>query len=137
MAKKPAIQMTNGIDDIIKGGIAIGRKVAKRAKKLESKFAQRNIKSHPSIGEITKKEAKRIGPPNYPKIPKTRFAQNKLAKKYAKERVVIQNKYDAQYAAEAAKKSAIREKGKAALASGKKVSKEDWQKLQARKYKGK
>jgi hypothetical protein len=118
MAKKPAIQMTNGIDDIIKGGVAIGRKVAKRARKLESKFAQRNIKSHPSIGEITKKEAKRIGPPNYPKIPKTRFAQNKLAKKYAKERVVIQKKYDAQYAAEAAetaRRKANAKKGQAIL----------------------
>ena len=132
MANKPAIQMTNGIDDIIKGGIAIGRKVAKRVSKAETKFLTRNMKSGM---QITKKEAKRNA--NYPKIPKTRFGQNKLAKKYAKERVVIQAKYDAQYAAENAKRAAIREKGKAALASGKKVSKEDWQKLQARKYKGK
>lgn len=66
MAKKPAIQMTNGIDDIIKGG-----------KKLLYRAADAMPKS------------------NYKK-------QVKTAKKYAKERVVIQNKYDAQYAAEAA-----------------------------------
>ena len=97
MAKKPAIQMTNGIDDIIKGGISIGRNVVKRVSKAETKFLTRNMKSGM---QITKKEAKRNA--NYPKVPKTRFGQNKLAKKYAKERVVIQNKYDAQYAAEAA-----------------------------------
>jgi ABC-type uncharacterized transport system YnjBCD substrate-binding protein len=61
---------------------------------------------------------------------------NKLAKKYAKERVIIQAKYDAQLAAEKVKNAAIREKGTAALSAGKKVSKEDWQKLSARKYKG-
>jgi len=98
-AKKSAIQMTNGIDDIIKGGVAIGRKIAKRVSKAETKFLTRNMKS--DVSQITKKQAKRSA--NYPKLAKTRFGENKLAKKYAKERVVIQNKYDAQYAAEAAK----------------------------------
>lgn len=116
MARKPAIQMTNGIDDIIKGGIAIGRKVVKRVSKAETKFLTRNMKS--GVSQITKKEAKRIGPPTYPKVPKTQFGQNKLAKKYAKERVVIQNKYDAQYAAEAAetvRRKASAKKGQAIL----------------------
>lgn len=113
VARKPAIQMTNGIDDIIKGGIAIGRNVAKRVSKAETKFLTRNMKSGM---QITKKEAKRNA--NYPKVPKTSFGQNKLAKKYAKERVVIQNKYDAQYAAEAAetaRRKASAKKGQAIL----------------------
>ena len=104
MARKPAIQMTNGIDDIIKGGIAIGRKVAKRVSKAETKFLTRNMKS--SVSQITKKEAKRNA--NYPKVPKTQFGQNKLAKKYAKERVVIQNKYDKEIAADKGAQRAIK-----------------------------
>ena len=103
-AKKPAIQMTNGIDDIIKGGIAIGRKVVKRVSKAETKFLTRNMKS--GVSQITKKEAKRNA--NYPKVPKTRFGENKLAKKYAKERVVIQNKYDKEIAADKGAQRAIK-----------------------------
>jgi hypothetical protein len=104
MAKKPAIQMTNGIDDIIKGGIAVGRKIAKRVSKAETKFLTRNMKS--DVSQITKKEAKRNA--NYPKIPKTRRGENKLAKKYAKERVVIQKKYDAQIAGDKGAQRAIK-----------------------------
>lgn len=103
MARKPAIQMTNGIDDIIKGGVAIGRKIAKRVSKAETKFLTRNMKSGM---QITKKEAKRNA--NYPKVPKTRFGENKLAKKYAKERVVIQKKYDAQIAGDKGAQRAIK-----------------------------
>lgn len=51
--------MTNGIDDIIKGGVAFGRKVAKRVSKLETKFITRNMKSHPSVSQMTKKDFKK------------------------------------------------------------------------------
>lgn len=60
------------------------------------------------------------------------FKQNKLANKYAKERVVIQKKYDIEILAEKAKRNALKEKGEAAMRRGAKVTKEDWQKLQAR-----
>ena len=65
------------------------------------------------------------------------FQQNKLANRYAKERVVIQKKYDTQIFAEKAKRNALREKGEAAMRRGAKVTKEDWQKLQARTQKRK
>jgi hypothetical protein len=72
MAKKPAIQMTNGIDDIIKGG---------------KKLLYRAVDA----------------------MPKSRYRkQVKTAKKYAKERVVIQSKYDKQLAADKGAQRAIK-----------------------------
>ncbi|CAB4169056.1 hypothetical protein UFOVP928_23 [uncultured Caudovirales phage] len=73
MAKKPAIQMTNGIDDIIKGGISIGRNVIKRVSKAETKFLTRNMKS--SVSQITKKEFKQTA------------AYREMTKKAAKARI--------------------------------------------------
>ena len=71
-ARKPAIQMTNGIDDIIKGG---------------KKLLYRAADAMPNSGFRK---------------------QVKLGKKYAKERVVIQNKYDKEIAADKGAQRAIK-----------------------------
>jgi hypothetical protein len=59
-ARKPAVQMTNGIDDIIKGGVAIGRKIAKRVSKSNKNFRGTQF---PKNQSLTKKQFKK----RYPK----------------------------------------------------------------------
>jgi hypothetical protein len=60
MAKKPAIQMTNGIDDIIKGGI----KAIRSASRVVTRSAPRTMKKFEKQG-VSKKDAAEIVYGNY------------------------------------------------------------------------